>query len=175
MGYKYWERGVLFRSLGCFSSETHSASCELKENYETEMFWGLVSDYYVGGLKCGHTVEINDTLVHWPLPATSFTSPFPIPTPVPVPAHHLSLENSQRGSSGRSYSGMGSSWPAELRRVVMRTNGVLEFIEELESFDTCRRRQIGWSPEPRYTGQIRNGRDRHVCVFVLLLLWGPGV
>lgn len=48
---------------------------------------------------------------------------------------HLSRENSQRGSSGRSYSGIGSSC-AELRRVVMRTSGVLEFMEELESADT---------------------------------------
>lgn len=50
---------------------------------------------------------------------------------------HLSLENSHRGSSGRSYSGIGSSC-AELRRVVMRTRGVLEFMEELESAETCR-------------------------------------
>ena len=55
---------------------------------------------------------------------------------------HLSLENSQRGSSGRSYSGMGSSC-AELRLVVMRTSGVLEFMEELESDDTCRGRTYG--------------------------------
>lgn len=48
---------------------------------------------------------------------------------------HLSRENSQRGSWGRSYSGIGSSC-AELRRVVMRTSGVLEFMEELESADT---------------------------------------
>ena len=66
-----------------------------------------------------------------------------IPVPRPPPCHdpptaHLSRLNSQRGSSGRSYSGMGSSW-AELRRVVMRTSGVLEFMEELESADTCRR------------------------------------
>lgn len=52
---------------------------------------------------------------------------------------HRSRENSQRGSSGRSYSGMGSSC-AELRRVVMRTRGVLEFMEELESADTCRKK-----------------------------------
>lgn len=50
---------------------------------------------------------------------------------------HLSLENSQRGSSGRSYSGMIWSW-SELRRVVIRTSGVLELMEELESADTCR-------------------------------------
>lgn len=50
---------------------------------------------------------------------------------------HLSLENSHRGSSGRSYSGIGSSC-AELRRVVMRTRGVLEFMEELKSAETCR-------------------------------------
>ncbi len=55
---------------------------------------------------------------------------------------HLSLENSQRGSSGRSYSGMGSSW-AELRRVVILTNGVLELMEELESDDTCEGKD-GW-------------------------------
>lgn len=55
---------------------------------------------------------------------------------------HLSLENSQRGSSGRSYSGMGSSW-AELRRVVILTNGVLELMEELESEDTCKGKD-GW-------------------------------
>lgn len=48
---------------------------------------------------------------------------------------HLSRANSHRGSSGRSYSGMGSSC-AELRLVVIRTSGVLEFIEELESADT---------------------------------------
>lgn len=52
---------------------------------------------------------------------------------------HLSLANSQRGSSGRSYSGITSSC-AELRRVVMRTSGVLEFMEELESADTYRRK-----------------------------------
>lgn len=55
---------------------------------------------------------------------------------------HLSRVNSQRGSSGRSYSGIGSSC-AELRRVVMRTSGVLEFMEELESADTYRSKEIG--------------------------------
>ena len=55
---------------------------------------------------------------------------------------HLSRANSQRGSSGRSYSGIGSSC-AELRRVVIRTSGVLEFMEELESADTYRSKEIG--------------------------------
>lgn len=54
---------------------------------------------------------------------------------------YLSRANSQRGSSGRSYSGMGSSC-AELRRVVIRTKGVLEFIEELESADTYRKKTL---------------------------------
>lgn len=55
---------------------------------------------------------------------------------------HLSRANSHRGSSGRSYSGIGSSC-AELRRVVIRTRGVLEFIEELESADTYRTKENG--------------------------------
>ena len=55
---------------------------------------------------------------------------------------HLSRANSHRGSSGRSYSGIGSSC-AELRRVVIRTRGVLEFIEELESADTYRTNENG--------------------------------
>lgn len=67
---------------------------------------------------------------------------------------HLSLGNSHRGSSGRSYSGMGSSC-AELRRVVMRTRGVLEFMEELESAETCRRKGIGWSPRSGFRDQFK--------------------
>lgn len=53
----------------------------------------------------------------------------------------MSLGNSHRGSSGSSYSGMGTS-VAELRRVVMRTRGVLEFMDELESADTCGTKEV---------------------------------
>lgn len=52
---------------------------------------------------------------------------------------YLSRENSHRGSSGRSNSGIGMSC-AELRRVVIRTRGALEFMEELESEDTYRKK-----------------------------------
>lgn len=51
----------------------------------------------------------------------------------------MSLGNSHLGSSGSSYSetpaSMGVS-AAEDRRVVIRTRGVLEFMEELDSADT---------------------------------------
>lgn len=55
---------------------------------------------------------------------------------------YLSLANSHSGSRGRSYSGIGSSG-AELRRVVIRTRGVFEFMDELESADTYRKKDIG--------------------------------
>lgn len=58
----------------------------------------------------------------------------------PTSGTHISLRNSHRGSSGRSYSGM-DSLCAELRRVVMRTRGVLEFMDELESVDTYGRKE----------------------------------
>lgn len=55
-------------------------------------------------------------------------------------ATYLSLGNSHFGSSGSSYSetpaSMGAS-AVEERRVVILTRGVLEFMEELESADTC--------------------------------------
>lgn len=77
---------------------------------------------------------------------------------------HLSRENSHRGSSGRSYSGIGSSC-AELRRVVIRTRGVLEFIEELESADTYRTEENGWSLLSGFTGRIKAPRhhSRSTC------------
>ena len=84
---------------------------------------------------------------------------------------HLSLANSQRGSSGRSYSGIGSSC-AELRRVVMRTSGVLEFMEELESADTYRRKEIGWSPQSGFIWQIKlQGITRGVQVYPCMCDW----
>lgn len=53
---------------------------------------------------------------------------------------YLSLGNSHFGSSGSSYSetpaNIGASALDE-RRVVILTKGVLEFMEELESADTC--------------------------------------
>lgn len=57
----------------------------------------------------------------------------------PHSSTHLSLGNSHLGSSGSSYSetpaSMGVS-AVEERRVVILTNGVLEFIEELDSAET---------------------------------------
>lgn len=67
---------------------------------------------------------------------------------------HLSRVNSHRGSSGRSYSGIGSSC-AELRRIVIRTRGVLEFIDELDSADTYRTEENGWSSQSGVIRQIK--------------------